>query len=55
MKWRVIHAKVREEFRALENLKAQGFCQLAKFSRNSRKNSFGHRTFVPEMLIHPFI
>ena len=25
MKWYVIHTKVREEFRALENLKAQGF------------------------------
>jgi transcriptional antiterminator RfaH len=25
MKWHVIHTKVREEFRALENLQAQGF------------------------------
>ncbi len=25
MRWHVIHTKVREEFRALENLQAQGF------------------------------
>jgi transcriptional antiterminator RfaH len=36
MKWHVIHTKVREEFRALENLHAQGFevflptCQVQK-------------------------
>lgn len=36
MKWHVIHTKVREEFRALENLQAQGFevflptCQVQK-------------------------
>jgi len=36
MKWYVIHTKVREEFRALENLQAQGFevflptCQVEK-------------------------
>lgn len=36
MKWYVIHTKVREEFRALENLQAQGFevflptCQVQK-------------------------
>lgn len=36
MKWHVIHTKVREEFRALENLEAQGFevflptCQVQK-------------------------
>jgi hypothetical protein len=39
MKWHVIHTKVREEFRALENLQAQGFevflptCQVQKNSR----------------------
>jgi hypothetical protein len=39
MKWHVIHTKVREEFRALENLQAQGFevflptCQVQKNNR----------------------
>jgi transcriptional antiterminator RfaH len=39
MKWNVIHTKVREEFRALENLQAQGFevflptCQVQKNNR----------------------
>ncbi len=36
MKWHVIHTKIIEEFRALENLQAQGFevflptCQVKK-------------------------
>ncbi len=39
MKWHVINTKVREEFRALENLQAQGFdvflptCQVQKNNR----------------------
>ncbi len=39
MKWHVIHTKVREEFRAQENLQAQGFevflptCQVQKNNR----------------------
>jgi transcriptional antiterminator RfaH len=43
MKWHVIHTKVREEFRALENLKAQGFevflptCQVQKKSQGKIK------------------
>lgn len=43
MKWHVIHTKVREEFRALENLKNQGFevflptCQVQKKQGQSVK------------------
>lgn len=43
MKWYVIHTKVREEFRALENLKNQGFevflptCQVQKKSQGTIK------------------
>ncbi len=43
MKWHVIHTKVREEFRASENLKAQGFevflptCQVQKKSQGKIK------------------
>ncbi len=43
MKWHVIHTKVRQEFRALENLKAQGFevflptCQVQKKSQGKIK------------------
>lgn len=43
MKWHVIHAKVREEFRALENLQNQGFevflptCQFQKKSQGRIK------------------
>lgn len=43
MKWHVIHTKVREEFRALENLQNQGFevflptCQVQKVQRQSVK------------------
>jgi transcriptional antiterminator RfaH len=43
MKWHVIHAKVREEFRALENLQNQGFevflptCQVQKKSQGKIK------------------
>ncbi len=43
MKWHVIHTKVREEFRALENLQNQGFevflptCQVQKMRRQSVK------------------
>ncbi len=43
MKWHVIHTKVREEFRALENLQAQGFevflptCQVQKKSQGKIK------------------
>jgi transcriptional antiterminator RfaH len=43
MKWHVIHTKVREEFRALENLQNQGFevflptCQVQKKSQGKIK------------------
>jgi transcriptional antiterminator RfaH len=43
MQWYVIHTKVREEFRALENLQAQGFevflptCQVQKKSQGKIK------------------
>jgi transcriptional antiterminator RfaH len=43
MKWHVIHTKVREEFRALENLQSQGFevflptCQVQKKSQGKIK------------------
>jgi transcriptional antiterminator RfaH len=43
MKWHIIHTKVREEFRALENLQAQGFevflptCQVQKKSQGKIK------------------
>jgi transcriptional antiterminator RfaH len=43
MKWHVIHTKVREEFRALENLQNQGFevfiptCQVQKKSQGKVK------------------
>ncbi len=43
MKWHVIHTKVREEFRALENLQAQGFevflptCKVQKKSQGKIK------------------
>lgn len=43
MKWHVIHTKVREEFRASENLQAQGFdvflptCQVQKKSQGKIK------------------
>lgn len=43
MKWHVIHTKVREEFRAVENLLYQGFevflptCQVQKMQRQSIK------------------
>ena len=43
MKWHVIHTKVREEFRAFENLQNQGFevflptCQVQKKSRRKIK------------------
>jgi len=43
MKWHVIHTKVKEEFRALENLQAQGFevflptCQVQKKSQGKIK------------------
>jgi transcriptional antiterminator RfaH len=43
MKWHVIHTKVREEFRALENLQNQGFevflptCQVEKKSQGKIK------------------
>jgi transcriptional antiterminator RfaH len=43
MQWHVIHTKVREEFRALENLQAQGFevflptCQVQKKSQGKIK------------------
>ncbi len=45
MKWHVIHTKVREEFRALENLQAQGFevflptCQVQKKQQGKIKLS----------------
>lgn len=45
MKWHVIHTKVREEFRAFENLQNQGFedflptCQVQKKSRGKIKLS----------------
>lgn len=43
MKWHVIHTKVREEFRALENLQNQGFevflptCQVQKMAQGKIK------------------
>jgi transcriptional antiterminator RfaH len=43
MQWHIIHTKVREEFRALENLQAQGFevflptCQVQKKSQGKIK------------------
>ena len=45
MKWHVIHTKVKEEFRALENLEAQGFevflptCQVQKKQQGKIKLS----------------
>ncbi len=45
MKWHVIHTKVKEEFRALENLQAQGFevflptCQVQKKQQGKIKLS----------------
>ncbi len=45
MKWHVIHTKIREEFRALENLQAQGFevflppCQVQKKQQGKIKLS----------------
>jgi hypothetical protein len=39
MKWYVIHTKVREEFRALENLQAQGFEVFLPSSKNNRVKS----------------